>query len=202
MKKIIIIFVGLLILGISGFLLCEYYWQKNSSYFPDNQSNTTNKTPTTTIPNLVVHNFTDCVTAGNSVMESYPRQCISKDGQHFTEDIANEPNLKDKIILTNPLPNQVITSPVTITGQARGNWFFEASFPVILTNWDGLIIAQGIAQAKSDWMTEEFVPFEATLTFDTPTYKNNGSLILKKDNPSGLPQNDAALEISVLFDMK
>ncbi len=84
-------------------------------------------------------------------------------------------------------------------GQARGTWFFEASFPVVLVDWDGKIIAQTIATAKSDWMTEEFVPFEATLTFtaDEETYSNKGSLILQKDNPSGLPEHDDALEIPV-----
>jgi hypothetical protein len=92
-----------------------------------------------------------------------------------------------------------------ITGQARGSWFFEASFPVMLTNWDGLIIAEGIATAKGDWMTMDFVPFTATLSFVTPyannqpTFMERGTLILQRDNPSGLPENDAALEIPVRF---
>ena len=84
-------------------------------------------------------------------------------------------------------------------GEARGTWNFEASFPVVLTNWDGLIIAEGIAQAQSDWMTEDFVPFIATLNFEKPSYGKNGFLILKKDNPSGLSQNDESLEIPVNF---
>ncbi len=117
--------------------------------------------------------------------------------------VSNLPASKDDLIrLDSPRPSQVIKSPLTITGEARGNWFFEASFPVILVNWDGLIIAQGIATAKSDWMTTEFVPFEATLTFtiDKNTYSNRGWLILKRDNPSDLPANDNALEIPIIFD--
>jgi len=107
----------------------------------------------------------------------------------------------DLIRIDSPRPNQVIQSPLTITGEARGSWFFEASFPVVLVNWDGLIIAQGIATAKSDWMISEFVPFEATLTFtiDKNTYSNRGWLILKKDNPSGLPEHDDAFEIPVVL---
>ena len=113
----------------------------------------------------------------------------------------NQPviSTNENIINLNIKPNQEITSPLTITGEAKGTWFFEASFPVILTDWDGKIIVQGTAKAKGDWMTENFVPFEANLQFIKPGYKNTGSLILKKDNPSGLPQNDAALEIPVLF---
>ena len=75
-------------------------------------------------------------------------------------------------------------------------------------DWDGRIIAQGIATAKADpatgevnWMTEEFVPFEATLTFtvDPNVYSRRGSLILQKDNPSGLPEHDDALEIPIIY---
>jgi len=110
---------------------------------------------------------------------------------------------RDRIVLLSPHTEQVVTSPLFVRGEAPGTWFFEASFPVVLTNWDGLIIAQGVAQAKADWMTEKPVPFEATLLFDVPQpiagVVNRGSLILKKDNPSGLLQNDDALEIDVMF---
>jgi len=133
-------------------------------------------------------------------MESYPRQCRAGE-QTFTEDIGNELEKTDLIRLDWPRPNQAIQSPLTITGQARGNWFFEASFPVVVTDWDGKIIGQSIAQAKGDWMTSEFVPFEAKLTFtlDKNVYSNKGALILRKDNPSGLSEHDDALEIPVVF---
>jgi len=129
--------------------------------------------------------------------------------QPVVEDSGNAAQKADLIRLASPLPNATVTSPLTITGKARGYWFFEASFPVVLVDWDGRILAQGIATAKSDpdatdgagWMTEEFVPFEATLTFvaDPNAYSNRGALILQKDNPSGLPQNDDALEIPVVI---
>jgi hypothetical protein len=105
----------------------------------------------------------------------------------------------DFIKVTSPLPSDAISSPLTIAGEARGTWFFEASFPIILTDWDGKIITQGHATAQSDWMKSDFVPFTATITYTKPTYRNNGFLILKKDNPSGLPQNDDAVEIPILF---
>lgn len=151
--------------------------------------------------NKVVTNFEECVALGNPVMESYPRQCRDGD-KTFVENVGNELEKTDLIRLEFPRPNQVITSPLVIKGEARGYWFFEASFPVYLTDWDGLIIAQGIATAKSEWMTEDFVPFEATLTFtvDKDVYSNKGTLILRKDNPSGLPEYDDALEIPVMFE--
>ncbi|HEY4516919.1 MAG TPA: Gmad2 immunoglobulin-like domain-containing protein [Candidatus Paceibacterota bacterium] len=152
-------------------------------------------------PQVMVVTFAECVAAGNSVMESYPRQCASKDGQHFTEDLGNTVEKENLIRLASPRPNDVVESPLKLTGEARGNWYFEASFPVYLTDWDGKIIAQGIATAQSEWMTTEFVPFEATLTFNTAEisgqYSKRGTLILRKDNPSGLPEHDDALEIPV-----
>lgn len=103
--------------------------------------------------------------------------------------------------LEHPVQNQVVSSPLRIEGEARGQWFFEATFPVVLTNWDGLIIAEGYATAQDDWMTEDLVPFTAELTFTVDTsVSNRGSLILQKANPSGLPENDDAYEITVFFE--
>jgi hypothetical protein len=108
---------------------------------------------------------------------------------------------KDKVILSNPLENQEIKSPLVVEGMAVGNWFFEGDFPVILTNWDGLIIAEGIATAQGDWMTEEFVPFKAELEFEVDTsVSNRGSLILHKDNPSDIREYDDAFELPILFE--
>ncbi len=111
----------------------------------------------------------------------------------------------DLITLTEPHPLEVVVNPLEIRGLARGNWYFEGSFPVILVNWDGLIIAEGVAKADGEWMTTDFVPYKAKLDFvspvkaDTPDFMVNGTLILKKDNPSGLPENDDTLEIPIRF---
>lgn len=103
------------------------------------------------------------------------------------------------IFVESPQRNSYISSPLTIAGVARGPWFFEATFPVVLTDWDGKIIAQHYAQAKSEWMTTDFVPFEAVLEFEKPIYGERGFLILKKDNPSGLPEYDDSREIPIFF---
>lgn len=120
-------------------------------------------------------------------------------GRTFTEEVNNGNDKSNLIRVSSPQLNQEIISPLVITGEARGTWYFEASFPVVLTDWDGLTIAEGHAQAEGEWMTEEFVPFKATLTFKAPAYKNYGTLILRKDNPSGLSEHDDTLEIPVLF---
>lgn len=122
------------------------------------------------------------------------------------EDTGPTVNLKpDLIQVTSLTPGEVISSPLTITGEARGYWFFEASFPVILTKWDGETIAQGMATAEGDWMTEDFVPFTVTLEFESPyslndeEFKQNGTLIFEKDNPSGMPENADSLVFPIIF---
>lgn len=104
---------------------------------------------------------------------------------------------KDIRVFT-PKPGDIISSPLRITGEARGVWFFEASFPVSLLDGNGRIIAQMPAQAQSDWMTAEFVPFSADLRFSLPETKT-GTLIFEKDNPSGLPENAAEIRFEVRF---
>ncbi|MCC6934442.1 MAG: Gmad2 immunoglobulin-like domain-containing protein [Candidatus Yanofskybacteria bacterium] len=109
------------------------------------------------------------------------------------------PLADDVVVIDEPLPLASISSPLRVAGKARGTWFFEGSFPVILTDWDGRIIATVPAQAQSEWMTTDWVPFEAILTFEKPSYGARGSLILKKDNPSGLPEHDDAREMTIFF---
>ncbi len=96
-----------------------------------------------------------------------------------------------------PAPNALVTSPLTVRGEARGTWYFEASFPVRLLDSNNQELATVPAQAQGEWMTTDFVPFEANLTFTTST--STGTLVLEKDNPSGLPENADELRIPVRF---
>jgi hypothetical protein len=105
----------------------------------------------------------------------------------------------DLIYVESPLPGAPVASPLKIRGHARGQWFFEGDFPVVLRNADGKSIAKGYATAKNGWMTELFVPFESVIEFNTPPSASNGTLVLKKDNPTDRPEFDDALEIPVLF---
>lgn len=143
------------------------------------------------------NNFDECAEAGNPVLESYPPQCKTKDGKRFTQDIGNELEKQDKIKSTNPRPNQTITSPVKITGEARGYWYFEGVFPVVLVDSKGNVIARGSAKALGEWMSDGFVPYETTLEFKTNDSK--GRLILERDNPSGIAENAEELDIPVVF---
>lgn len=109
-----------------------------------------------------------------------------------------KPTSDARIRVTAPLPGALVASPLVVKGEARGNWYFEASFPVRLRDANGKELVAKPAQAQGEWMTTEFVPFEVTLNFAKPTTKT-GTLILERDNPSGLPEHAAQVEIPVTF---
>lgn len=158
-----------------------------------------------------VTDFASCVAAGNAVIETSPQQCRAMNGAVYTEpatpgdnngQVATREFTSPKgvvIKLHNWAERQAITSPLALTGDAPGSWSFEASFPVTLSDSTHKMIAQTAAHLTGDWMTDEYVPFTATMTFETPAAGGGGTLTLRKDNPSGLPENDDAVEIPVTF---
>ena len=104
----------------------------------------------------------------------------------------------ETLIIDRPQANSKVKSPLEVSGQVKGNWSFEASFPVVLMDANEKILAQVPASLEGDWMTTNYVPFKVKLTFQTPS-TSNGKLILKKDNPSDNSELDDQLEIPVKF---
>lgn len=106
--------------------------------------------------------------------------------------------VSDMIHINEPLPNVLVQSPLVVKGEARGSWYFEASFPVKILDANGKQLGVVLAQAQGDWMTTNFVPFQASLVFDVPTTET-GTVVFQKDNPSGLAANDVSVSIPVYF---
>lgn len=102
------------------------------------------------------------------------------------------------IWVTAPAPDTMVTSPLRIAGMARGNWFFEASFPARVLDADGKELGVAPIMTAAEWMTTDFVPFEGEVSFATSTTPA-GTLVLEKDNPSGLPEHADERRIPILF---
>lgn len=146
-----------------------------------------------------INSFAECVEAGYPVMESYPAQCRTSDGRNFTQDIGNEMDKTDLIRVSSPRPGATILSGATIRGEARGNWYFEATFPIAIYDQNGKELGRSYVTAEGEWMTTEFVPFTGTLEFNQPTTRT-GNLVLEKANASGLPENSDQLIVPITFD--
>ncbi len=106
---------------------------------------------------------------------------------------------EDDIVVTLPQAGDVTGKTFTVKGKARGPWYFEASFPVTLLDQNGAELAQGVALAEGEWMTEEFVPFSVELTAPQ-SYIGPATIVLKKDNPSGEPEFDGALSVPITIE--
>ncbi|HYC29243.1 MAG TPA: Gmad2 immunoglobulin-like domain-containing protein [Chitinophagaceae bacterium] len=141
-----------------------------------------------------ITNFLTCSEAGYPVLETFPAQCRTPDGRTFVEDT----NEHVDVVLSTPVRDGLVTSPLTVSGKARGNWFFEANLPVTLKDANGKILAQKGAQAEGEWMTTDFVNFTTVLEFSAPT-TDTGILLVEKDNPSGLPEHAGSYAIPVRF---
>ena len=147
--------------------------------------------------NVRITTFEQCA-AKYPVMESYPPQCNTPDGKHFTQNRDIKPEFTGEIQIVSPRPDEKIDSPISITGQARGSWFFEGSFPVQLRDENGNTITTGVVTATDDWMTDELVPFSGKLSFTKPGTEK-GILFFRNDNPSGQDENEKSLKIPIQF---
>lgn len=111
---------------------------------------------------------------------------------------SEQENPEKLVTITSPDLEKPVTSPLTIKGEVPGYYFWEAVFPVRLEDANGNILAQGSAYADAEWMTEEKVPFTATLEFETPPTET-GTLYLDRENASGLPEHEHSESFPVKF---
>jgi hypothetical protein len=105
----------------------------------------------------------------------------------------------DMIVPELPFPGAVTGKTFGVIGRARGSWFFEASFPVTVLDKDGNVLAQSYAMTADDWMTNEFVDFRGEVSAPE-WYIGPATMILSKDNPSGLPEHDAHISFPITIE--
>ena len=132
------------------------------------------------------------VVIAGGVLIALPSKSNQKEENTNTETSFVSPNVRVQL----PYPGANVLKQFKVSGEARGTWYFEASFPVEVQDKEGNVIGHGIAQALEDWMTEEFVPFEAPISIEG-NYSGPATLILKKDNPSGLPEHEDSVSFPI-----
>ena len=136
------------------------------------------------------------------IIKKFEKPVINKNNDELL--VKKEyPIKKDLISINNVYRGDTISNPLIIKGKAVGNWFFEATAPVEIVNYNGDIIGNGYIQVDEgyDWMTTEMVPFTGMIAFNFDNFGmyKNGKIILKKSNPSGEVKFDDSLEININF---
>jgi hypothetical protein len=117
---------------------------------------------------------------------------------YFTDPSREHEDTGDLIKVEMPQENETVNSPLEIEGEAKGYWFFEATAPVRLVTKSGKVLAEKYIEAKGEWMTEDWVPFQGQLEFETK--EKRGYLIFSRANASGKPEHDRMLRVPVVFD--
>jgi hypothetical protein len=146
---------------------------------------------------------TEAPSSGCSVadepIEKFILEGVVENQASSTANLQNEDSQKEieKNDIVSVENNELINSPFVLKGSAPGYWFFEGSLPVELQDSDNNVIVTTFASALSDWMTTDLVDFKALLEFETTA--SSGYVVIKKDNPSGLPENDKSIIFPVKF---
>ncbi|MBP9697942.1 MAG: Gmad2 immunoglobulin-like domain-containing protein [Candidatus Moranbacteria bacterium] len=147
----------------------------------------------------VVNSFEDCEKAGYPVMESYPRQCATPDGRTFAEELTSPITYVNASVadirIELPTPGAVVGKEFKVMGEARA-WYFEGSFPIEILDANGARLVAVPAQAQDEWMTAEFVAFEADITIPAD-YMGPATIVLHKDNPSDMRELDASASFPI-----
>ncbi len=104
------------------------------------------------------------------------------------------------VSVTSPRPEEVITSPLKISGYVNGDgWMgFEGQVgTVTLVDEKNEKLAQTFLPASKDWMKLPTY-FETTLSFLKPKTAT-GTLIFRNENASGEPSKDKTYNLPVRF---
>jgi len=158
--------------------------------------NALSKTEKSTVSSVAIIDDSATSTLANDSITSYEADEFKETSSQDDLKNINE----DDFLITSPKSGDLVSSPLMVGGKISGTWFFEASLPIRLLDSNNNIIAASYATAEGDWMTEELVYFKGQLEFAlTATTSDVGYLVVAKDNPSGLPENDGFIKMPVRF---
>jgi hypothetical protein len=110
---------------------------------------------------------------------------------------STEP-LSASVTVSAPVPNSTVGKTFAVTGIAPNGWYFEAVFPIQVRDPNDNLIATGQGHAQNDWTVAGPVAFTSSITL-IGDYSGPADLILLRDNPSGLPENDDEVTMPIVI---
>jgi hypothetical protein len=125
-------------------------------------------------------------------------QSTSTTGGQTPTGGGNTVPLSSKVKVSSPVSGAKVGKSFTVTGEAPGGWYFEAVFPIQVRDANNNVIAHAQGQAQSDWMTTKQVAFKSNVIIETD-YKGSATLVILRDNPSGLPENDDSVSVPIVI---
>lgn len=101
------------------------------------------------------------------------------------------------VTLATPQPGARIGARLRVAGEAPGYWFFEAVLPVELLAEDGRKLIDSYVEAQGEWMTSGPVRFDKTFAVPSVPQPTAATLLLRRNNASGLPEHDAEHRVAI-----
>ncbi|QTC93119.1 Gmad2 immunoglobulin-like domain-containing protein [Brevundimonas goettingensis] len=95
------------------------------------------------------------------------------------------------VSVTSPAAGATTASPLTVTGVAPNDWYFEAVFDAVLLDAQGNLLTQAPAQAQTDWTQPGPVPFKAVLSYAVDATQT-GTVVLTEDQTAKGEDGDDA----------
>lgn len=124
--------------------------------------------------------------------------------EEVDEEIEEEPEEVEEadVVVFSPQPHEEVTFPLTVTGEARGNWFFEAELNLKLLDNDGNELVEWFATSQEEeWMTMDFIDFEGVIE-EVPEGSTGGTLVIEENNPASPEERGRdvwTFEVPVVF---
>ncbi len=118
--------------------------------------------------------------------------------QKSSQKIIYKNATPEMIHIDIPTLNATVSHEITVSGKASGNWFFECSFPIELQDKKGDVLVSTPGTTKEDCLTANLIPFSAKINVPE-TFIGDAVLVLRRDNPSGLPQYDASISFPIII---
>jgi len=118
----------------------------------------------------------------------------------FENNIDIKPTDQDNVILVStPIRNSEVDSPLKVAGRARSDWFYEGTFPIFVYDSYDNLIAESHVSAQEYSVTDEFVKFVGDVQFGNYIKGANGTLVLRKNFAPGVAKYDEHISIPIIF---
>lgn len=155
---------------------------------------------------------------GHQETQEWYERVASWDREHAAELVRPHVvyDTSRMITINVPQPGAIMGHSFVIKGHATGAWYFEGSFPVEIQNENGVVMQTLLAHATGGWIPLEAsrkmqiitsrepltgqvspLPSEFSVDVSAPYYTGPAKIVFKKANPSGLPENDASVTITI-----
>ena len=115
-----------------------------------------------------------------------------------SESAPSPAPLSASVSVSSPISGATVGHSLSVTGKVPGNWSSEAQFPLMVRDANGNVVGRATGHLQGDWQTTALVPFTATIQIDG-NFRGLARLVLLKDNPSGLPENDDSMEVPIVI---